>query len=76
MLTIRHISCSGRETIVETKRIVTSDGSNDVYWENDDGTVTKYFDDGTLYVMNGMGKTVAVYHLSPTTVVIPDAEKR
>lgn len=77
MLTIRHIAPDGRETVLETRRVITSNGAGEVYYENEDRTVTNCFSDGNVYVMNGNGRTVAIYNIGPMpTVMVPDTQKR
>ncbi len=68
MMTIRHVAPSEHEVVIQTRRVelypksTSSEGVPSVFYERDDGS-TDEITQGTVYVMNDNGKTVAVYHL-------------
>lgn len=64
MFTIRHIQTDGHESIREAKSI-TSNSADKVPTVMVDGETLR---DGTIYVMNEMGRTVAKYDLGPPLV--------
>jgi hypothetical protein len=74
MFTVKHISPSGGETIIEANGDVMFhpyDGANSVppseahvYVPTADGEIQPLYE-GTIYVMNRFGTTVAKYDLSP-----------
>ncbi len=68
MMTIRHVAPSTHEMVIQTRRVelypkfASSDEVPAVFYERDDGSSVEVTE-GTVYVMNDNGKTVAVYHL-------------
>jgi hypothetical protein len=74
MLTVRHIYASGHEEIHLTNRVsfqpFSAEGGSPpktVFWERQDGS-TVPLTDGSVYVMNDLGKTVAKYSLTEETI--------
>ena len=76
MFTVRYVESDGHETIIQSNRVTAvpsqnvggkghrvSDGfASQVFYDQPDGS-TFLVDTGSVYVMNDLGKTVAVYHL-------------
>lgn len=76
MLTIRHIEPTGHETVLQTMRVTMhpTDGVNlgapTVFYDRPDGG-TSLVEEGVVYVMNDLGKTVAKYELGSSAVPRP-----
>jgi hypothetical protein len=81
MLSVKHIEISNHETILPAVRVSCQPGSHEgpapmiVFVEDERGNV-RDIRDGTVYVMNDAGKTVAKYFI-PTSMLAdgPYAQK-
>lgn len=75
MMTIKHIDLSGKEFVYPTTHINFVPGDRNgttttspIVWRYDEEGCAHEIDNGTVYVMNEHGRTVARYNL---TVVLP-----
>lgn len=82
MFTLKHITPMGSEKLVETERVsyapnepATSGPQGAVWYMDDDGSY-KLIDDGTVYVMNGHGSTIAKYDLGPAGAAEQNGDPR
>ncbi len=72
MMTVKHITLSGEEFVYPTTHVNFTPNSNTLWRYEEDGRAHP-FDEGSVFVMNEHGKTVARYTLSTNEIHMPAA---